>query len=108
MLKVGGAASSIPRTRSGLNPGSIWFTFHQLRTSRPGPAGGGKINQAHDTHPARAGGGGGGPAPVSRIIASAKPATTSARRIWRVAAPTEALLPPAAAEERKSRRRVAI
>ena len=44
-------------TRSGLNPGSMLVTYHQLRTSKP--------------------------APTSRTIASANSATTSARRIRR-------------------------
>ena len=55
-------------------------TYHQLRTSRP--------------------------APTSRTIASANSATTSARRIRRVAAPPETLLPPSSPEGRRSRRNV--
>ena len=58
------------------------LTCHQLRTSRP--------------------------APTSRTIASANSATTSARRIPRVAAPPETLLPPSSPEGRKSRRNAVI
>ena len=58
--------------RSGRNPESRLVTFHQLRTNRP--------------------------APTRRTMASANSATTSARRIRRVATPPETLLPPSAPE----------
>ena len=70
------------RTRSGLNPGSMLVTYRQLRTSKP--------------------------APTSRTIASANSVTTSARRILRVAAPPETLLPLSSPEGRKSRRNAVI
>ena len=70
------------RTRSGLNPGSMLFTYRQLRTSRP--------------------------APTSSTIASANSATTRARRIRRVDVPPETLLPLSSPDGRRSRRNVVI
>ena len=79
-LKADGAESCIMRTRSVLNPESMRFKCHQLRTSKPAPA--------------------------SRTAASAKSATTSARRIRRVTAPPETPLLPSSPDEQRSVRRI--